>query len=48
MVAETFPKGDVLRRRSFYFNEVFLLRYGWSSVVVYSNRSKENLGISNV
>lgn len=25
----------MVRKRSFYFDEVFLVRYGWSSVVVH-------------
>lgn len=47
-MTETFPMGDMLRKRSFYFNEDFLVRYGLSSVVVYNNKSEENLGVSNI
>lgn len=46
MVTETFPKGDMLRKRLFHFDGVFLVGYGQSSVVVYRNKNKENLSIS--
>lgn len=48
MVTEAFSKRDMVRKRSFSFDEVFLVRYGWSSVVLYSNKREENLGISSI
>lgn len=45
----SFRRGDMLRKRSSYFNEVFLVRYGWSSVILYFTITKiKKISVSQI